>query len=59
MKQNKYEIRKIVEASTLREALKKEKKTKVEYAVLYYDASEDEEDEEEFENGKIYGFGRK
>ena len=55
-----YEFRKRIKANSLFEALRKDKKTKAEYAVLIDDDEEDEEeDDDKFENGKIYGFRRK
>lgn len=54
-----YQIRKTVRAKSLRDALRLEKKTEVEYIVMTDDDDEDEEEDDKLENGKIYGFRNK
>lgn len=49
----RYDVRKIVEAKSIKDAIKKEKDIQVEYIVMI---DEDDEDSDDFENGKIYGF---
>ena len=52
----KYEIKKIIYASSLKEALRKESKASIEY--IGQIEEEDEEEDDQFENGKIYGYRR-